>query len=187
MTGRLTVGETGIEGVHTVDRRPMEDSRGSFSRLFCPRELSAAGWTKPVAQANQSVTASAGTLRGLHFQHPPGSEMKLVTCLAGRVFDVAVDLRRGSRTFLQHRHAILSAENGRALLIPEGCAHGFQALTDDVVLLYLHTAFYRPETEGGVSPFDRRLAIRWPVEVTAISERDRDQPELSLDFTGIEP
>ena len=186
MTARLTAESTGIDGVTTVARQASRDGRGSFTRLFCSHELAAAGWTRPVAQVNQSITASAGALRGLHVQLRPFSEMKLVTCLSGSVFDVAVDLRRGSRTFLQHRHAILSAENGRALLIPEGCAHGFQALTDDVMLLYLHTAHHVLDAEAGVSPFDPRLAIAWPMPVTAISPRDQDLPCLPADFSGLE-
>jgi dTDP-4-dehydrorhamnose 3,5-epimerase len=182
---RLHGTATDIAGVHVVERELRSDARGSLSRLFSAAELAALGWRRPVAQVNHSVSRRRGTLRGMHFQHPPHAEMKLVTCLSGVVLDVAVDLRADSPTFLRHVARELSADNLRALLIPEGCAHGFQALTDDVTLLYLHSAAYAPEAEGGVNPHDPRLGISWPMPVTEITARDADRAFLAVDFAGL--
>jgi dTDP-4-dehydrorhamnose 3,5-epimerase len=122
----------------------------------------------------------------MHFQYPPGAEDKLVSCLRGEVWDVAVDLRKGSPTFLAWHAERLSAENGISLLIPKGFAHGFQTLTDDCELLYLHTADYAPDLEGAVNAFDPKLSIEWPLAVTAISDRDRAHPFVDADYSGIE-
>jgi dTDP-4-dehydrorhamnose 3,5-epimerase len=161
------------------------DSRGFFSRLFCADELVAASWQKPVAQVNLTFTAKRGTVRGLHFQHPPHAEMKLVICLRGKVWDVAVDLRRNSGTHLQWHAEEISVDNQRALLIPEGFAHGFQALTDNVELLYCHSVAYRENAQGGVNPRDFKLAIEWPLEITELSDRDAHQPFIDQGFVGI--
>jgi dTDP-4-dehydrorhamnose 3,5-epimerase len=185
MSPSLTVSDTPIAGVRSVERITRSDARGSLTRLFCARDLEQAGWPEPIAQINHSRTAARGSIRGLHYQLPPGAERKLVSCIRGEIFDVAVDLRRGSPTFLHWHGETLSAANGRALLIPEGCAHGFQALSDDVELIYLHSTFYAPELEAGVSPFDPQLAISWPLPVTAISDRDTGHPPLSSAFEGI--
>jgi len=126
-------------------------------------------------------------VRGLHFQHPPHAEDKLVSCLRGEVFDVAVDLRQGSATFLQWHAEILSADNARSLLIPQGFAHGFQTLTDDCELLYLHSRAYAAGAEGALNVRDPALAIRWPLAFTDISERDAQHPLLTREFTGFRP
>ncbi|MFM7576864.1 MAG: dTDP-4-dehydrorhamnose 3,5-epimerase family protein, partial [Microcystaceae cyanobacterium] len=136
--------DLGIAGLKTVTRQPIGDRRGFLARLFCAEELKEAGWHKPIAQINHTYTAQAGTVRGLHYQNPPHAEMKLVTCIQGQIWDIAVDLRANSPTFLTWQGAVLSAENHSALLIPEGCAHGFQALTDDVELIYCHSVPYNP-------------------------------------------
>lgn len=185
MNPQLTISETPIAGVRTVERTVRSDTRGSLARLFCAQELEQAGWPDPVAQVNHSRTAARGSIRGLHYQRPPGAERKLVSCIRGEIFDVAVDLRRGSPTFLRWHGEVLSAANGRALLIPPGCAHGFQTLSDDVEMIYLHSAFYAPELEGGVSPFDPALGIVWPLPVAEMSERDAGHPLLSAAFQGI--
>lgn len=174
-----------IKGLVRVERRRLGDGRGFLSRIFCAEELLSVGWVKPIAQINHTYTAKRGTVRGLHFQHPPHSEMKLVTCLHGAVWDVALDLRADSDTFLQWQAEELSAENGRALLIPEGFAHGFQALTDHVELLYCHSEFYSPETEAGLNPCDPRLTIDWPLEVIELSSRDQHHPMIDQYFKGI--
>lgn len=183
---RLTVTGTAIAGLCVVQRQRLKDDRGFLSRLFCAQELASAGWIKPIAQINHTFTAARGTVRGMHFQCPPHTEMKLVTCLHGAVWDVGLDLRAGSSTFLQWCAAELSADNGCALLIPEGCAHGFQALTDDCELLYLHTTHYAAQAEGGLSATDARLAIRWPLPITLQSPRDLGHPRLAADFKGLE-
>lgn len=183
---RFHLHSTPIVGVTVVERQRRGDERGFLARLFCTEDLVAAGWTWPVAQLNESFTARQGAIRGMHFQHAPDGEAKLVSCMRGSVFDVALDLRRGSPTFLQHHGELLSAENGRAMLLPPGVAHGFQSLTDDVLLLYAHSAAYAPDSEGGVNPFDPRAGIAWPLPPGDLSNRDRDRPMLDAAFNGVE-
>src|SRR5690606_1383081 len=125
-----------------IQRPIVGDQRGHLSRLFCAEQLAAAGWSKPIAQLNHTYTARRGTIRGMHFQRPPYAETKLVSCIAGEIFDVAVDLRPDSQTYLKHHVEHLSASNRKAMMIPEGFAHGFQSLTDDVQLIYCHSAVY---------------------------------------------
>lgn len=175
-----------LAGLRRIRRKPVSDERGLLERLFCQDDLAAAGWRKPVAQINLTCTAARGTVRGMHYQRPPHAEMKLVTCLQGEVFDVIVDLRRGSETYL-HWHAVhLSAKARDSVLIPEGCAHGFQSLCDDVELLYCHSAAYHAEAEAGVRPTDPRLAIKWPLPISTLSARDAAHPLLTDNFVGIE-
>jgi len=181
----LEILDTPLPGLKVVRRRPHEDTRGFFNRLFCCNELQHAGWQDRVSQVNHTHTADRGTVRGMHFQHPPHAEMKLVTCLAGEIWDVAVDLRRESPTFLQWHAEVLSADNNRAMLIPEGFAHGFQTLTDNVGLLYLHTAFYEKTAEDGVDPLDPMLSIDWPLPVSMLSERDRNFTPLNENYYGV--
>jgi dTDP-4-dehydrorhamnose 3,5-epimerase len=183
---RFELEALGLQGLVAVRRQRMADDRGSLSRLFCANELAAAGWAWPVAQINHTVTLHRGAVRGFHFQRPPHAEAKLVSCLRGAVWDVAVDLRQGSPTFLQHRAIELSADNGHALLIPPGFAHGFQALHEGVELLYLHSAAHAPGFEDGLHPQDPVLAVAWPLEVTQLSLRDRSHPFMDLSaFEGI--
>ena len=185
MTARFEVETTPIEGLLVLRRRKIADERGHISRLFCADELAEIGWRGPVAQVNESASRFAGTVRGMHFQHPPYSEIKFVTCVAGRILDVAVDLRQGSATFLQHVAVELSADNANSFLIPEGFAHGFQALSDDVRMIYAHSAPYRAEAEGGLSPTDPRLAIAWQQPVRHLSPRDAAHPLLGADYRGL--
>ncbi len=184
---RFLIEPAAIAGVYTVTRRRLTDERGFLSRLFEPEELALAGWRGPVAQINETGTARMGTVRGLHYQTPPHAEMKLVSCIAGRIFDVAVDLRKSSPTYLRSVALELSAENGRALLIPEGCAHGFQALTDDVRMIYLHSALYAAAHEGGLDALDPALEIDWPLPVVNRSPRDEALPRVASGFKGIGP
>jgi dTDP-4-dehydrorhamnose 3,5-epimerase len=177
--------DTPLPGLKIIGRKTITDSRGSFSRVFCNEELAVAGWKRPIAQINHSVTVRSGTIRGLHFQRPPHGEMKLVSCIRGTVWDVAIDLRAGSPTFLQWHAEVLSAENGRAMLIPEGFAHGFQTLTDQVELVYCHSAPYVPEAEAGLWPFDSMVSVSWPSAATEISERDAGFPRISGEFQGV--
>ena len=182
---RFGIIDTPLDGLKVVQRQRIGDGRGFFSRMFCAEELGAIGWTAPIAQINLARTVHAGTVRGLHYQHPPHSELKLVSCLRGEVWDVALDLRAGSPTFLRWYAHRLSAENLCAMLIPAGFAHGFQALSDDVELLYFHSRAYAPEAEAGVHPQDPRLAIDWPLAVIALSARDAGQSLLAPDFEGV--
>jgi dTDP-4-dehydrorhamnose 3,5-epimerase len=174
-----------LHGLVRVQRQPLQDARGLFERMFCADELAAAGWTQPIAQINHSLTRQRGSVRGLHYQRPPHAEMKLVSCLRGEVWDVAVDLRAGSPTFLQWHAEPLSPDNACALLIPPGFAHGFQALTEDAELLYLHSAAYAPGAEAGLNPLDPRLALPWPLPVGEMSERDRSHALLTASFEGV--
>jgi dTDP-4-dehydrorhamnose 3,5-epimerase len=174
-----------IPGVVAVQRQRIGDARGSLSRVFCAEELTAAGWAWPVQQINHTHTLRTGTVRGMHYQRPPHAEAKLVSCMRGRVWDVAVDLRAGSPTFLQWCAQELSADNRTALLIPPGCAHGFQALTDDAELLYLHSAPYAPRADGGLHPADPRLGIAWPLPIAELSARDAGHPMLGDSFLGL--
>lgn len=176
---------TAISGVFAIDRPMYGDERGFLSRLFCADRLRQAGWIKPLAQINHTFTAHAGSVRGFHFQHPPHAEMKLVSCVQGEVWDVAVDLRQGSPTFLRWHAERLSLENRRALLIPEGCAHGFQALTDRCELVYCHSAGFYRDAEGGVRHDDAALRVPWPLPVRDLSLRDATHPLISPNFTGL--
>jgi dTDP-4-dehydrorhamnose 3,5-epimerase len=182
---RFQIIDTPIAGLKIVARSRQTDERGFLARLFCAEELASAGWSKPIIQINQTLTRRRGAVRGLHFQLPPHAEMKLVNCIRGKVWDVALDLRRGSQTFLKWFGAELSAENNRALLIPEGFAHGFQALTEDCELIYFHTSAYHPQSESGIHPEDSRVAITWPQAIAELSTRDQSHPMLPPDFQGI--
>ncbi|APW36636.1 dTDP-4-dehydrorhamnose 3,5-epimerase [Rhodoferax koreense] len=182
---RFTISDTPRIGLKLIERHPLGDARGFLSRLFCAEELSAAGWRVPIAQINHTFTAARGTVRGLHYQLPPHAEMKLVSCLRGAVWDVAVDLRAGSPTYLQWHAEILSAENHRALLIPEGFAHGFQTQSDDVEMLYCHSSFYAPAAEAGLNPQDPRVAVAWPLAVQGLSPRDAGHPMIDAQFEGV--
>lgn len=181
----MNVLPTAIEGVFVAETQAMADHRGAFSRWFCEHDLAQALGAGTITQINQSRTLAVGAIRGLHFQHAPHAEMKLVRCIRGRVWDVAVDLRAGSPTLLAWHAQELSAENGHMLIIPEGCAHGFQVLQADSELLYLHTAPYTPQAEGGARWDDPRLAIPWPLPATDLSARDQQLPLLSPKFIGI--
>jgi dTDP-4-dehydrorhamnose 3,5-epimerase len=141
---------------------------------------------KPIKQINHTGTKQAGTIRGMHFQHAPHAEIKIVSCLKGKVFDVAVDLRANSPTFLQWFATELSAENHHSLYIPEGFAHGFQTLTNDCELVYLHTAEYSPNHESALNPLDPKLAITWPDLISEISARDQNHPMINSHFKGIQ-
>jgi dTDP-4-dehydrorhamnose 3,5-epimerase len=176
---------TPLSGLTVVLRKPIEDDRGFFSRFYCAEELAEAGLRKPIAQINHSFTRKKGAVRGLHFQYPPHTEAKVVSCLRGEVFDVAVDLRKNSPTFLHWHAEILSASNHKSLLIPEGFAHGFQTLTEDCELIYLHSESFHPESEGALNIADPMLEIDWPVALTEISERDRLHPWIHSNFEGI--
>jgi dTDP-4-dehydrorhamnose 3,5-epimerase len=181
----MKVHKTALPGVMVVETASYVDRRGTFSRLYCERELVAVIGKRRIVQINHSRTCTAGAVRGLHYQRPPHAEMKLVRCLKGRVWDVAVDLRTGSPTFLNWHAEELSPDNACMMAIPEGCAHGFQVLEEESELLYLHTEFYTPEAEDGVSYNDTRLGITWPLPVADLSARDSVHAFIGPDFQGI--
>jgi len=177
--------ETTLAGVWEVDTTPHHDERGSLTRLFCAEEFASAVPRLRFVQVNHTVTRRRGTIRGMHFQRPPAAEWKLIRCLRGRVFDVAVDLRAGSPTFGRSHVVLLSADNQRQILIPPGCAHGFQTLADDTELLYQHSAAYDPALEDGVRHDDPRLAIAWPEPAASVSPRDLGFRPLDARFEGV--
>ena len=176
---------TPLAGLILVQRKATEDHRGFLSRVYCAEEFCEAGVNKPIAQINHTLTHKKGAVRGLHFQYPPHAETKQVSCLRGEIFDVAVDLRRDSPTFMRWHGEIISAGNRKSLLIPEGYAHGFQTLADDCELIYLHTAAYHSEAERALNVADPRLGIAWPLPLDEISERDRNHPFIGSGFQGI--
>ncbi len=185
MSNRINIIETKFSGLQVLQRKPIGDNRGYIERLFCAEELKTLADGKTVVQINRTMTKDEGTVRGMHFQNPPHAEIKFVSCLRGKVFDVAVDLRSNSSTFLQWHSEVLSCSNHKTLVIPEGFAHGFQTLTNDCEMLYCHTAPYQPKAEGGLNSRDPRLAITWPLPMTEISPRDTAHPLLNDAFTGI--
>jgi len=175
---------TPLDGLWIVLRKPIADDRGSFCRVYCAEEFRRAGLRKPIAQINHTHTRSKGAVRGLHFQYPPHAESKIVSCLRGEVFDVAVDIRKGSRTFLRWHAEILTDQNRKSLLIPEGFAHGFQTLMENCEMLYLHSSPFELSAEGALHVADPKLGIDWPLAVTELSERDRAHPFIDSDFDG---
>ena len=177
---------TAIAGVVVVETEPRSDHRGSLTRFFCSSALWRVIGTRQILQINHSQTRTLGAVRGLHYQRPPCTEMKLVRCIKGRVWDVAVDLRANSMTFMQWHAEELTPGNARMLVIAEGCAHGFQALEANSELLYLHTGQYVPAAEGGVRWDDPALGIKWPLAVTDLSKRDHHHPRLPPTFLGLE-
>lgn len=175
-----------LSGLKLLQRARLEDSRGYLSRFYCAQEFVSFGFSKPISQINHTLTRNKGAVRGLHYQHPPHAEIKLVSCLKGEIFDVAVDLRKDSPTFLKWHAEILSAENQKSLLIPEGFAHGFQTLADDCELIYFHTEMYHPESEGALNVLDSTLKIKWPLPVADLSNRDREHAMITDDYQGID-
>jgi dTDP-4-dehydrorhamnose 3,5-epimerase len=185
MSTRFEVQLTPIADLLVLQRKPLGDNRGYLERMFCAEELESLMGGRQIAQINHTHTRDRGAVRGMHFQYPPHAETKFVSCLRGEVFDVAVDLRRNSPTFLYWHAETLSAENHRTLVIPKGFAHGFQTLTDNCEMLYLHTTAYHAPAESGLSPLDPSLAIFWPLPVQALSSRDANHPMLDGTFAGI--
>ena len=177
--------ETGINGLYCIQLEPILDHRGKFYRIFCKNEFEKITLQKEIVQVNQSFTIQKGSIRGMHFQYPPKAEIKIIKCTKGSVFDVGIDLRAKSQTFLKWHGQILSEDNLRMLYLPEGFAHGFQTLDDNTELLYLHTEFYTPQYEGGIRFDDPKLSIKWPLEITNISDRDLRYDLIDENFKGI--
>jgi len=187
VSGRFEVHALPLDGLKVLRRLPLVDARGQLERMFCAHDLRTLIPRHSIMQINQTRTLLRGTVRGLHFQRPPYAEMKFVSCVRGEVWDVAVDLRRGSPTLLHWHAETLTPDNHRTMVIPEGFAHGFQTMTDDCELLYFHTALHVPEAEAGVNAEDPGLNIRWPLPVANRSERDLALPALPADFAGFAP
>ena len=181
----MKITATKISGLYIADTTAFVDERGSFARNFCARDLAPALQGQTIAQINQSITAKVGAVRGLHFQRAPHAEIKMVRCLRGCIWDVAVDLRQESPTFLQWHAEELTPANMKMMIVPERCAHGFQVLEPDSEVLYLHTDFYEPAAEGGINYADPRINITWPLAVTDLSPRDASHTFLDDTYTGI--
>jgi dTDP-4-dehydrorhamnose 3,5-epimerase len=181
----MTFTPTPLHGSFLVSILPHGDSRGWFARTWCKKEFDVIGHNKEWVQLNHSFTARIGTIRGMNYQLAPFSEIKMVRCIAGSVYDVIVDVRKNSPSYLQWFGAELSASNKQMMYIPEGFAHGFQTLTDDVELLYHHSAFYTPEAEAGILHSDPALNIVWPLPLADISDRDRFLPTIDKNFKAL--
>lgn len=176
---------TTLPGSFVIELNVKGDSRGWFARTYCKKEFEQIGHDKEWVQMNHSFTAKKGTIRGMHFQKPPYGEIKMLRCIAGAVYDVIIDLRKNSPTYLQWFGAELSATNKKMMYIPEGFAHGFQTLSDDVELIYNHTQFYTPGSEGGILFNDAAIGIHWPLPLTEISDRDKLHPLIDSNFKAI--
>ncbi|MDB5554770.1 MAG: rfbC [Rhizobium sp.] len=187
MTARFEIIDTPLAGLKLLRRKRLGDHRGFLTRLFDAEELATFSWTGDICQINETGTGERGTVRGFHYQKPPFSEAKLIACTRGKILDVAVDIRRGSPTFLQHFAAELSDDNDLTFLLPEGFAHGYQALTDDVRMIYAHSAPYRPDAEAGLNVSDPRLGVAWPLPVANLSARDQGFAMLTDMFEGVSP
>lgn len=174
-----------MEGLYTIRLKKLEDERGLFARTFCKNEFKQIGFDKEFVQFNHSFNRYKGTIRGMHFQRPPYSETKLIRCIQGAVYDVAVDLREGSPTFLQHFGVELNAENMTSILIPEGFAHGFQTLGDNTALIYHHTAFYTAAADDGIGYNDPALKIEWKLPAAHVSDKDMNYKRIDKYFKGI--
>lgn len=174
----MKLSETALAGAFVIDIEPREDSRGFFARTWCVHELAQHGLNTNVVQANMSYNRARGTLRGMHYQRPPYAETKLVRCTRGAIYDVIVDLRPDSSTFKRWIGVELSADNRRALYVPEGFAHGFVTLEDHSDVTYQVTAFYTPGAEGGLRYNDPAIGIVWPIPMAVISEKDAAWPDF---------
>lgn len=176
---------TPLYGSYVIEPEQFTDNRGWFARYYCKKEFNKIGHEKEWVQMNHSFTAHKGTIRGMHYQVAPYKEIKMIKCIAGAVFDVIIDLRTGSPTFLRWFGVELSSQNRKMIYIPEGFAHGFQSLSDDAELLYHHSAYYTPGAEGGIRYDDPVIKIEWPLPLSIISGRDSTHPYIDNNFKGI--
>ena len=177
--------ETKIKGLYIAELELFSDDRGFFARAYCNKELEKINIEKPITQINHSSTSTVGAIRGMHYQNPPYAEVKIVRCIAGEVFDVAVDLRKDSDTFLQWHGEYLNSTNFKMMVIPEGFAHGFQVIKSNSELLYFHTESYIQKAEAGVLFNDEKIGIKWPLQLTDISDRDLRHRLITKEFKGV--
>ncbi len=177
--------KTPLEGCYTIEFSPMADDRGWFSRVYCQKEFEAIEHQHSFVQFNHSFNHKKGTIRGMHYQNPPFQEIKLIRCISGAVYDVVIDLRKNSPTFLHYFGVELSAQNHMMIYIPHGFAHGFQTLEDETQLIYHHTEFYQPGHEAGIHYLDPMIQINWPLPPSILSERDKNLLFINESFKGI--
>ena len=173
-----------LYGAHIIIAEPFVDNRGMFERVFCKREIKSIHHEKEIVQINHSVTSKKGSIRGMHYQIFPSAEIKIVKAIKGSVYDVIIDVRRNSPTFLKYHGEKISYDNLTSMYIPEGFAHGFQTLEDECELLYFHTSFYDPQNERAIRYDDPLIGINWPLNVADISDKDRSYPYLNNSFEG---
>jgi dTDP-4-dehydrorhamnose 3,5-epimerase len=176
---------TEISGLYIVEVEPINDIRGSFARAYCKREFEKIGIASEFVQINHSYNVSAGTLRGLHYQVPPHADAKLIQCVQGSIFDVVVDIRTDSPTYLQSYQIELSANNRLSIYVPVGCAHGFQTLENETLIVYHHTEFYSPGFEAGIRFDDPVLSLQWPLKIINMSERDKNFHLIDHKFQSV--
>jgi len=172
--------ETEISGAYVIELEPIADERGSFARTWCEREFAEHGISMTIRQCSISVNRHRGTMRGMHYQDAPHAEQRVVRCTSGAIYDVVVDLRAESTSFRRWVSVEMSRENRKMVYVPEGCAHGFVTLVDDVEVLYQMSAFYSADHARGVRWNDPAFAIEWPIEITTISERDKNHPDFRV-------
>jgi dTDP-4-dehydrorhamnose 3,5-epimerase len=177
--------ETPIEGLYRIKGSATVDNRGEFYRIFDAEQYENIGLSNPIVQINYSINHKKGTVRGMHYQNSTYSEDKIVTCVKGKIFDVAIDLRKNSPTFLKWHGEILDSSSKTGLFIPKGFAHGYQALCDNCEILYLHSNYYNKSHEGGINPLDPSIKIQWPLNISELSDRDRLFPMIDSNFYGV--
>ncbi len=175
-----------LAGAYHIETTPFQDQRGFFTRTFCENEFAEFGLKQHYVQANHSGTFGKGIIRGMHFQRPPHAEVKVIKCIKGSIFDVIVDCRKNSPTFLQWVGIELSAEKKNMMYVPEGFAHGFQSLEEETEMTYLVGAFYNKESEGGIHHLDPKVGIEWPLPVLLTSEKDAAIPFVDDNFKAID-
>ena len=177
--------KTNISELVFAELNFFKDQRGYLKRLYCNKEFSKILGNKSISQINHSFTKKKGSVRGLHYQIKPYCEKKIIYCVRGKIFDVAVDLRKNSPTFLNYFSIVLSEKNNKMIVIPEGFAHGFQTLEDNSEMIYLHSKPFNTNSERGINFLDPSIKIKWPLSLSKISEKDKGHSFLKLDFKGI--
>lgn len=178
--------ETPLHGLYVIEHKKLRDERGLFARTFCKHEFLQIGFTKELVQFNHSFNVKKGTIRGMHYQNQPFSECKLIRCVQGKVFDIAIDIRKNSPTYLRHFGIELSQENMLSIFIPEGFAHGFQTLEHNTSLIYHHSEYYTPQADAGIRHNDPEINIYWPLSAENLSEKDKSYPLIDEKFEGIQ-
>ena len=176
---------TKIKDLIVVNRNIFIDTRGSLLRIFSKKGFNKLGYAELVDSINVTEVKNKGTIKGFHFQKPPHSEIKIVTCIKGSISDVAIDLRSSSKTFLSHHTEKLSERNKKSIVIPKGFAHGFQALEDNCIILYIHSNSYQKKSESGLNVLDKKLNVKWPIKINKISARDRGFKYIDNNFEGL--
>ena len=164
--------KTKIKDCFEIDLDKKKDNRGFFARLFCQNEFKELKLNNKILQINNSFTKKSGTLRGLHYQKYPHQETKIIRCISGSIYDVIVDLRKNSNTYLKYHSVILSEKNRKMLYVPKGCAHGFLSLKNNSEVFYLVSSMYNPKSEKGLNYKDPKIGIKWPIKITSITEKD---------------